>query len=100
MQNDPKVFNDASRSSKAALFDIQKEISIPPITPRMANEPAPWLEAPIQVNRQNSIQKKVDPEVAAEAVTTRMSNFDESNRPTVNIYTQANGTTSWACFIK
>ena len=55
-------------------------------TPR-SNEPAPWLETPIQVNIQNRIQKKVDSEGAGIEVTKIIANLNESRTPTVNIYT-------------
>jgi len=91
-QKDPRVFDDASCSIKAAW--LQKEIGIPPIIPPMSNEHAPWLEKPIQVIIQNPTQKKVDPEGAAIEATNRLAYLNES------IYTDAssqdNGTTAWA----
>ena len=85
-QKDPWVFNDASRSIKAAW--LQKEIGIPPITPPpMSNERAPWLEPPIQVIIQNPIQKKVYPEGAAIEATKRIACLNESRTSTINIYT-------------
>ena len=101
-QKDPRVFNDASWSIKAAW--LQKEIGIPPVIPPTSKECAPWLEPPIQVIIQNPIQKKVDPEGAAIEATKRIACLNESRTSTINIYTDAssqdNGTTAWACFIK
>jgi len=57
-------------------------------TPR-SNEPAPWLERPIQLIIQNTIQKKVDPEGAAIDATNSIAYLNESRTPTVNIYTDA-----------
>ena len=72
-------------------------------TPR-SNEPAPWLEPPIQVIIPNPTERKVDPEGAAIEATNRIAYLNESRTPTISIYTeassQANGTTAWACFIK
>ena len=52
---------------------------------------------------QHTIEKKVDPEGAAVAATIIIANFSESNRSTVNIYTdassQANITLAWTCFV-
>jgi len=70
----------------------------------MSNEPSQWLKPPIQVTLQNPIQKKVYPEGAAVAATTRIANFNESKTPNVNIYSDsgssAKRTKDWACFIK
>ena len=69
-----------------------------------SNEPAPWLEPPIQVIIQNPTQKNVDPEGAAIETTNRIAYLNESRTPPINIYTdnssQTNGRTVWACFIK
>ena len=75
-QQDPRVFNDASWSIKAAW--LQKEIGIPPVIPPTSKERAPWLEPPIQVIIQNPIQKKVDPEGAAIEATERIACLNES----------------------
>ena len=70
----------------------------------MTNESAPWLESPIPIIIQNPTQKKVGTEGAAIVATTRSANFNESNTPTINIYTnvssQANRTIAWQYFIK
>ena len=53
----------------------------------MSDEPAPWLKPPIRVIIRNLIQKKVDPEGAAIAATTRIANVNESNTASISIYT-------------
>ena len=86
-QKDPRVFNNTSWSINAAW--LQKEIGILPITPPRSNEPAPWLEPPIQVIIQNPIQKKVDTEGVAIEATNRIAYLNESRTPTINIYANA-----------
>ena len=48
-----------------------------------------YAAPPIQVIIQNYTQRIVDPKGAAMPATTRIANFNETSKPTINIYTDA-----------